>query len=786
MRKWRFEFYDYDLQQAVALKHDIDEWKAFGISYGREQKTSILKSYSAQFTFIKEDADYLKNVIKTRGLSARIGLNVWLSGKVDGQDVRYYSCRLELFDCSIERNMFTCSIYDGNFFALLDNAWSVKHEFSNRIKVPPYTLNGVTYLGISFPDTDFKDINFKGGSYKYEKLLSVNADKLELSKAFGMQGASVAGEENQLRNKANFLPVTNTGGDSKLKFFADAVNVNVLDNAADVSQKQMFVISESRMNAGQIDINGSIGRVECMYQGNQLDMSGNTEYQCKLRIVFYLCIFDNFATADGEKWRPSQHSLLAVNNTGIAATSAVEIPMTAVGILNDDNQQALVFFQDGGHYPSTADTKLHFSNISFDVSWLKNFRQGHGGYYLGLCCTINSYYYDNGNWQLIGNGAEVNSYKNAYNISMKYDEFAINPYERTIHAIKPSVLFKKMVEKINGKGKRYDENGIYVGDYNGDYNLDIDLKALEDAEGGLVLFGDKMARGSVDDIEASMTTSIEDLTRFIYVNLALKLCCTYDRQYDIYNVFFRHVYDCYSEDVSVELKDVRGVKVSAYNDCLYTHVEVGYKNLEESILGYKEYNTCNVFSTEHKEKEEHRKDLYSNYKGGCFDVETIVYEMKDTEDTNVNSDNVFMLETENGESKLYSVGYDDYSKCLNVGFTPKGILDRHFREFAGINTLKFVSSERVADFKFVMLDESADVDISGVTKLFAPFLIEVESGAYLQMLEDMEQNPFGLVGFKLGNVHFYGYIAEGTDSVQVNPMNEKASSFSLICKVIPF
>ena len=133
MRKWSFEFYDYDLQKATPLKYDVDEWKSFGISFGREEKTSILKSYSAQFTFINEDADYLKNIVKNRNFSARIGLNIYLETKL------YYQCRLELYECKIDGFSFQCPVYVGGFFALLDNEWNVKRTISNRKEIPAHT-----------------------------------------------------------------------------------------------------------------------------------------------------------------------------------------------------------------------------------------------------------------------------------------------------------------------------------------------------------------------------------------------------------------------------------------------------------------------------------------------------------------------------------------------------------------------------------------------------------------------------------------------------------------------
>ena len=789
MRKWRFEFYDYDLQQATPLKYDVDEWKSFGVSYGREEKTSIVKSYSAQFTFINEDALFLRDIVKSRGFSARIGLNVY----IDDLNDLYYQCRLELYECKIFGNTFQCPVYTGGFFALLDNEWSVKRTISNRIEVPKHVEGNVVYNGISYPDNDFENIRFIGGKYKYEKLLNVNADRLELSKAYGMSGTFVAGEENQLRNKANFLPIVNEGDDKRLRFFSDSVNAVVLDNQAEVTTKQMFVLSQSRINAGTIEVNGSIGRLECLSNSNAFDWSGGTEYECKARIVFYLCLYDNFSTSENDKWRPSEHSLLANGNVGYADVSAVEIPLTATCIINDEGNNALVFFQNGGHYPSTADTEVHFSNISFDVSWLKNYVSGHGGYYMGLCATINFYYKDNGMWVNVGNGAEVISYRNAFNVNMKYVDFMVNPYRRLFSGIRPSVLFRKMVEKINGKATpKYDNDGNSLGNYNGDYKLNIDLSELENADSGIMLFSDTMAKGSLSDKSAGMETSLEDLCRFIYVNFGLKMCCLYDRANDAYNISFKQMSDLYdnSEMLAIDNNTTR-VEINANAEVVYSHVKVGYNNIEEAILGLKEYNTLNTFKTEHKERPELSLDLFGVYKGGCFDVETIAHTMQYDDDTNVNSDNILVLEVNRiGDriitSKNYNVNYKDVSVGLNCGITPKRLLLLHMNELVAINDLSFETSHRNADFEFLGVAENKNETTAGVVMLYAPFTMSVKGAGLIDVISKMDANPFGYVRIKIGGATYVGYLANDTECVSVNPMNEQATEFYLLVKFIPF
>lgn len=786
MRKWSFEFYDYDLGIATPLKYDVDEWKSFGVSYGREEKTSILKSYNAQFTFINEDADYLKNIVNNRNFSARIGLNVYLENQL------YYQCRLELYECKIDGFTFQCPVYVGGFFALLDNEWNVKRTISNRKEIPAHTDGNVYYAGVSLPDADFEDIRFSGGSYKYQKLLTINADKIEVSK-----GTEFGVDTYQCNKKANFLPIVNESGDNKLKYFQETQNATILTDSADVSIKQMFFIADNRKNVGNVVINGNFGRVEWEVGNHNFPSGIDREYQCKVKTIFYLLVYDNWTQDEQAKWKPSSHSLIALNNVGYAEIASSESNMTGAIYMNDEGKNVMVLFQNGGHFPSTADTRVHFEGLTFDTTWLKNYTQGHGGYYLGLCASVEIQYFEPyfsiNSWVKLETTHDINAFENDIKVFCNYDNFMINTTARKICGIRPSVLFRKMIDNINGKGAKYDANGNFIGNYSGDYKLNIDLLVLENADAGLMLFSDTMCKGDLNNFAAGMMTSLEDLCKFIYVNMGLKMCCIYDRLTDTYNISFRTMQDCYTQDEVCELdgKTTR-VAINANSEEVYSHVVVGYNNLEECIMGQKEYNTKNTFKTEHKERPQLDFELVSLYKGGCFDIETIVYTMQGNEDTDVNSDNIFVLEVSRfgGRigilNKVYDVLYKDINKGLNVGISPKRVLKLHKKEMVAIRQLNFETSTRDADFEYLSIKENADEDTIGVQKLYSPFTLQIKSAGLIDVLNKIESNPFGLITFKIGGRKFSGYLANATECVSINPMNEQESEFLLFSKNIPF
>ena len=781
MRKWSFEFYDYDLKVATPLRYDVDEWKSFGISFGREEKTSILKSYNAQFTFINEDADYLKNIVKNRNFSARIGLNIYLETKL------YYQCRLELYECKIEGFTFQCPVYVGGLFALLDNEWNVKRTISNRKEIPAHTEGNVYYAGVSLPDADFEDIKFSGGGYKYEKVLEITEDSIEVSRGVANHTAQF-----QLQDKANYIPLKNASGDEKLKFFQESTYLSVKNNSQDVTMKQMFVISEARVNAGSIVINGDIGRIRYEISNNDA-LIWNKEYDVKLTLNFMLCVYDRYTTDENAKWKPSEHSLIAVNNVGYP--ELVSKNYTNIkGKVKYDSDTQKYYFIPYYDYNDVNNPLIHFENISFDTSWISN-TTSKNGYMLALCMSVEMQYYYSGitPWRSINGSQDLFAEDNNIKVFLTYEDFKINQLSRKICGIRPSVLFKKMIDNINGKGTRYDANGNFIGNYSGDYNVNIDLSVLENADAGLMLFSDTMCKGDLNNFAAGMMTSLEDLCKFIYVNMGLKMCCIYDRLTDTYNISFKSMEDIYTSAEVCELdgKTTR-VAISATSDLIYSHVVVGYNNLEECIMGQKEYNTKNTFKTEHKERPQLDFELVSLYKGGCFDVETIVYTMQGNEDTDVNSDNIFVLEVSRfgGRigvlNKVYNVQYKDVNKGLNVGISPKRVLKLHKNELTCIRQLNYETSMRDADFEYMNVKENADEDTIGVAKLYSPFTLQIKSSGVIDVLNKIESNPFGLITFKIGGRKFSGYLANATECVSINPMNEQESEFLLFSKNIPF
>jgi len=48
------------------------------------------------------------------------------------------------------------------------------------------------------------------------------------------------------------------------------------------------------------------------------------------------------------------------------------------------------------------------------------------------------------------------------------------------------------------------------------------------------------------------------------------------------------------------------------------------------------------------------------------------------------------------------------------------------------------------------------------------------------MIKAIDSNPLGFFQFRMGSKVYKGYLADGTDSASINPMNETSSTLKLI------
>ena len=757
MRKWAFVLYDEKNKTTYKLKHDIDEWKSFGISYGREERAGIFKSYNAGFTFIKEDASFLKDIIISKGFNERIRLDVFVNSVQDGSQL-IYSGYLDLTDPEMSGCKFKCPIYSGGFFTSLDNSWDTQYSIPNE----------------NTTQDKFKDIDFDGGTYALNQPLG-------LLLSTQTQGDTVISMPISKLHQT-FLPIKRTDSDSsKLNFFQDAETLTILGNEEAVSEKNCFIVSPNRDNGGnlQFDLSSFVGRgvlkdIPVRPYQNDYVLSGTITLQFR----FGVYLFDK---TEAEIWRPSENQLRK------------EAQFTTNQIITAGAPDS---FSDV--HTDISFNNLHLMNFSVNLDWLTQTNRD-SGYMVAVsmsCIMCAVEYIDHSKMEqrsiritdaYVTNPKMLEFYPST-GFSIKYENrgFKLNR-KKKIHGISPSDLFIKLLEKINTTVNSTVENsGVYsiLGKY--DLRADNDtLRKISDKyiiASGTTLIGNKLKL--FNSIQSSVNTSLKDFTDFVYKVFNLKLIVLYDRDTDTYNLSWKKTEDCYKNDLIQEITEISNITVTSDRNRLYTAVKVGYKNNSNVIFGHLEYNTENLFKTQNTELESNELDLVSSYKAGALDVETFIHENNgNTEDTSEGGSDIYVIEIDGLKNAIYQIDRGNINRGINVSLSPKKILNAHLIEISSYlyktDKLIFISSERNAEFEHLGISESSDFLLSQniVTK---PFIISVNIPAVNDIIKAIEANPLGYFSFKHNGATYKGFIADGTESITINPMNEQESTVTLI------
>lgn len=793
MREWNFYFTDVDNRIRRQLEHSPDEWRSFGISYGRESKTTIVKSYSSGFTFIKEDAKWLRDIVFNRGFNQRIKFEVYAIS-ANMKEVLEYTAYLDLTDPTISDSTFNCLLYEGGFFSSLDNNWDKEFEIKAFDKNSDFADEQ--------DNLDFKDIDFTGGEYKYEE----NLGMLDETQEYGEL-------ELKFNELWHFLPIVKIfNNNSKLNFFNKSKFLKYA--VGNVTKEQCFIISPDKLNGGQLILDFTNDFIDIEF------IARNTRTGTNFSDI--VTLINPKTGRYGNAYIETQIDYYIYNDIGLSnwnrdGSSGNLIYRDYLWVSNTRNMVAI---NEIGNNPLTTKMSVKSLNIGksliVDLSkHLEPLTDKNNGYMVAISLSINifiDYFYSDG---LLDKSININKdntpdltiipHAGTF-ITYRNDKFMLNN-NRTVHGIHPSRVFTSLIDKFNTTFKTMKTmppQKVIIQKYNVNINTDALTNLQVFLASGTTLLGSKQDLIK-SGIQASIITSLKDFCDAMYKVFALKLYCRYEKSNDTYYLTFLKVEDCYQNTLIHELTAVSDLEITADRENLYTAVKVGYNNSTDAIFGQLEYNTTNLFETENTERETNELDLVCGYKAGALDLETYVHEKyHNYEDTQEGSSDVWLLfakyqfEAERGEfytmEHASSTFSDKIKNAINILFTPKRILMRHRADLSSYSyidkTLKFVSSERNADFgsglllsqRVVLTDEKEKDDfiLPNVLAYSKPFILSVKVPAVKKLIDAIGKNPLGYFQFKYGNKTYRGYIADGTDSVQVNPMNESASEIKLI------
>ena len=128
----QYKFYFQDLETGVQyqLKHDVDGWRSYGVSYGRETEISeIVKSITGDWRFLGSDAQYLRDIVLKKGVNNRLRLIIKkLSNWRNDEYTTEYTGLIDFTLASWDDLQFSAPIIEGGFYRTLENQWEQKYD----------------------------------------------------------------------------------------------------------------------------------------------------------------------------------------------------------------------------------------------------------------------------------------------------------------------------------------------------------------------------------------------------------------------------------------------------------------------------------------------------------------------------------------------------------------------------------------------------------------------------------------------------------------------------------
>lgn len=135
---YKFYFEDRNSTPNILTKlaNDVDGWKGYGVMFGRESGVSnVVKSYTNEWIFFGEDANYLKTKFYSYGENAKVRLIVkvltnFLQKKYEIEYAGYFD--FTQIDIS---GTVSIPLTEGGFFKLIENQWSKDFDITMNNKV---------------------------------------------------------------------------------------------------------------------------------------------------------------------------------------------------------------------------------------------------------------------------------------------------------------------------------------------------------------------------------------------------------------------------------------------------------------------------------------------------------------------------------------------------------------------------------------------------------------------------------------------------------------------------
>lgn len=753
MDKYRFSFIDTYSHSNYKLKYDVDGWSSYGVNFGRETgHGDVVKSYTSDFTFIKDDAEYLKDLFFMYGVNRRVLLRVdRLDNAMRNEYKVEYVGQLDFTQLSIGNGSVHVPLIQMGLYVDIDNKYST-----------------------GFDVVMDKDFRYTTGyvpqdcTFKYNGNMNI-----------------CTGPENQQVGIDVFIHQPGLDASYTDDYFSAP------------SERQFDASSTDSTNDPRYNVSNCFLRCssDTIYSGlfsTKLQVDIRESYVSGGGVALFVQIFANRGDVNGDQY---MQGIMAykkfVNRIWLNKDDAIRITMADGNVhLLWDVEDVLAF----GGYDLVSG--VHDGvNLTFGFALTRG-----GNISTHAAASISGHV-----------AARLRNVRVSGKVRCTSRLSRNSDYVIKCASMKD--VFSQIIGSIGGDNDIIIDES-YVGDLDAENILLTSSMGMRYK--GVLLrddMGNNVNEYYPD--EYKMVTSLKDFLEWVYVVFAYSMKIRYDEDNDNYIVGLYHVSSFYDGNVIDTIDNVDDVVVAPYRDVIYSSIDVGY-NVEMVTGAKFDYCTMMNFVTPNTTIEENKLSLISPYNASMYSIESYLknnYGTLDEEGDDEKDGTIYFMRVEdyNGEKRLLRSSYIVTNglpntlsnlSAYNVEFSTKRLLMVHQQEIDSWfamdenDELVFNTSEgndsfssrqiqpvRRAGYPYNMV--SADVVecsnvIIGGDRIFKPYIITLNAAARTALIGKIMSNPYGRIVFKYNGVNIGGFLAKSNTAASVNPMHEEPSQFTLI------
>ena len=793
MQRYRYIITDIEAGTTRQCVHEPEGWDAYGVTFGRETNISnVVKGYVSAWTFLKEDARWLRDMLLTKGPNRRLRLRVLDTAvNLGTSDRTVYDGDIDLTQAEWDGVKFTAPTSEGGFFKALENKWDETFDvnFDSYLKLSGATfgedceINGLECANLL--------VEYQRGVYQQVHDCLYFFHHLEMR------------TESEMNDY--FL------NDVNLQWFQPYIHgssVSVIGSYISKVEKGSAFFSCQRRYLDKLQLTFDIS-LSCVV--SYLDAANNHDYNCCHSLELYGVRRDLF---NGDAYIRAATD----GNIGDTAGSVqfyrqlATCTETAKTYKSDGVQKCKysLNFSSGDNGIEFDDIDLHYGNgmLFFLVVRLDH----------GVKVGNNTHAFSGK-----GSTIDVQVCKNEMNVSYKLQ---LNK-DVTIAAVPAATVFKSLIENISG----------------GRYNVTTNTTAFEAVAAGDLLTAGEGMRNKPNpsrsfNMHGKLTTSLSSFLKYAYAVYGYQIGVDFSN--GAYNVYLAHFTAMYEKsNVIGTIDHYNDLKYSLCRDMLYSTIRVGYDTDSDIFDGVNEYNCIQMWQTPNTEIEGNELDLTSPYNASSKAVETFLFKnYAEWGDTNREETDIYLIHGELSGTYpvnpkpnstvvpgdlyilsryIHAIGGVDYHDTQwNLKYTPKRMLMAHQAEFNSWFALDvgkditfgtcdmnsdLVSYDGPLPNPTFTVAQPADTGLHptvlkqlypagsvfenekltiGTSHRFIPVTAEFSAIAGKSWIPAIEAARLGVIVLKLGENAVKGYIADGDSSVTINPIKTSESTFTIL------